>query len=63
LVTVRESGQSSVSIGHPIHLYFPPNCLHLFDANDVATPRTASGTLMSQPLLAGVSISRNAMAT
>ncbi len=62
LVTVRESGQASTSIGNPIHLYFPSNCLHLFDANDVATPRTVGDNLMSQPMLAGVSITRTSMA-
>jgi multiple sugar transport system ATP-binding protein len=62
LVTVRESGQCSVTVGAPVHLHFPPNCLHLFDADEVATPRTADVHLLSQPMLAGVSISRNAMA-
>ena len=61
LVTVRQSGQSSISIGHPIRLYFPPDCLHLFDADDVAAPRTA-GNLLGQPLVAGVSISRTTAA-
>ena len=61
LVTVRESGQSTVAIGSPIHLHFPPSCLHLFDANDVAAKRTvANGDPLGQPLLAGVSISRTA---
>jgi len=62
LVTVRESGQCSATIGTPIRLYFPPNCLHLFDANEVATPRTVGENLLSQPLVAGVSISRAHMA-
>ena len=62
LVTVRESGHASTSIGNPIHLYFPSNCLHLFDANDVATPRTVGENLMSHPMLAGVSITRTSMA-
>ncbi len=61
LVTVRESGQTSSSVGNPIHLYFPSNCLHLFDANEVATKRTIGENLMSQPMLAGVSITRTAM--
>jgi multiple sugar transport system ATP-binding protein len=63
LVTVRESGHSSVSVGNPIQLYFPPHCLHVFDENDVATPRTAEPHLLSQPLVAGVSISRTATAS
>ncbi|CAN5732739.1 sn-glycerol-3-phosphate ABC transporter ATP-binding protein UgpC [soil metagenome] len=61
LVTVRESGQTAATIGNPVHLYFPPNCLHLFDADDVAAPRTVGENLLSQPLVAGVSISRTSM--
>ena len=58
LVTVRESGQSSSSVGNPVHLYFPPHCMHLFDDNGVATKRTAPQEILGQPLVAGVSISR-----
>ena len=60
LVTVRESGQTSSSVGNPIHLHFPANCLHLFDANDVAVKRSVDENPMGQPMLAGVSISRTA---
>lgn len=58
LVTVRESGQSSSSVGNPVHLHFPPHCTHLFDDNGVATKRTAPSEILGQPLVAGVSISR-----
>ncbi len=58
LVTVRESGFSSVSIGNPIHLHFPQHSLHLFDSNDVAAKRTTDPGVLGQPLVAGVSISR-----
>jgi multiple sugar transport system ATP-binding protein len=61
LVTVRESGQASAQVGTPIHLHFPSNCLHLFDADDVAARRTVGGNLLSQPMVAGVTISRTAM--
>ena len=57
LVTVRESGQSSCSVGGAVNLYFPPHCMHLFDENDVATKRTAHPEILGQPLVAGVSIS------
>ena len=60
LVTVRESGQTSSSVGNPIHLHFPPNCLHLFDANDVAAKRSVDENPQGHPLLAGVSITRTA---
>jgi multiple sugar transport system ATP-binding protein len=62
LVTVRESGQATVAIGNPIHLHFAPNCLHLFDEGGVAMPRTVGENLLSQPMVAGVSISRTATA-
>jgi multiple sugar transport system ATP-binding protein len=62
LVTVRESGQATVAIGNPIHLHFPSNCLHLFDEGGVATPRTVGENLLSQPMVAGVSISRTTSA-
>jgi multiple sugar transport system ATP-binding protein len=58
LVTVRQSGQSSATVGTPIQLYFPADCLHLFDSGDVAVPRTVGVHLLTQPLVAGVSISR-----
>ena len=60
LVTVRESGQTSASIGSPIHLHFPPDALHLFDADGVATKRTVEAHPPGRPMLAGVSISRAA---
>jgi multiple sugar transport system ATP-binding protein len=63
LVTVRESGQTSAAIGNPIHLYFPPNCMHLFDADDVAAKRSVDENPLDQPMLAGVSITRTAMTT
>jgi multiple sugar transport system ATP-binding protein len=62
LVTVRQSGYSNTSIGSPIHLHFPPHCLHLFDSNDVATKRTSEQRMLSQPLVAGVSITRTGKA-
>jgi multiple sugar transport system ATP-binding protein len=62
LVTVRESGQATVAIGNPIHLHFPSNCLHLFDDTGVATARTVGEHFLSQPLVAGVSISRTTTA-
>ena len=62
LVTVSESGYSSTSIGNPIHLHFPQHCLHLFDSNEVAAKRTAEQSVLSQPMVAGVSISRTAKA-
>jgi multiple sugar transport system ATP-binding protein len=60
LVTVRESGQATVGVGSPIQLHFPADCLHLFDDADVATPRTVGGSLLSHPMVAGVSITRSA---
>jgi len=63
LVTVRESGGASTTVGSPIHLRLPPTSLHLFDENDVAMPRTAQASLLTQPMLAGVSITRTAMST
>jgi multiple sugar transport system ATP-binding protein len=62
LVTVRESGHASASIGDPIHLYFPPHCIHLFDSSDVAAKRTAGQSLLSQPVLAGAPTFHAAMA-
>jgi multiple sugar transport system ATP-binding protein len=62
LVTVRESGQSTSSIGNPIHLYFPPSFLHLFDADDIAVQRTVDANPLGQPLVAGVTIARTATA-
>jgi multiple sugar transport system ATP-binding protein len=58
LVTVRESGQTRCSVGNPVHLHFPPHCMHLFDENGVATLRTTRPEILGQPLVAGVSISR-----
>ncbi|APW37039.1 hypothetical protein RD110_07350 [Rhodoferax koreense] len=58
LVTVRQSGQASVSVGNPITLYFPPQCLHMFDANDVALKRTVDADVLGQPLVAGVTVAR-----
>ncbi|MBS0340579.1 MAG: sn-glycerol-3-phosphate ABC transporter ATP-binding protein UgpC [Proteobacteria bacterium] len=63
LVTVRESGEASTAVGNPIHLHFPSRSLHLFDESDVAVPRTVGENLMTQPMLAGVTITRTAMAT
>jgi multiple sugar transport system ATP-binding protein len=60
LVTVRSTGQTALQVGHPISLYFPPQSVHLFDAADVAVPRTADMQTQDQPLVAGVSISRTA---
>jgi multiple sugar transport system ATP-binding protein len=47
-------------VGNPIHLHFPANCLHLFDANEVAVKRSVDANPMGQPMLAGVSITRTA---
>ena len=63
LVTVRESGEASTAVGNPIHLHFPSRSLHLFDEADVALPRTVGEGLMTQPMLAGVTITRTSMAT
>ena len=63
LVTVRESGQATVAIGNPIHLHFPANSVHLFDATGVAAVRTVPESFLSQPMVAGVSISRTTTAT
>jgi multiple sugar transport system ATP-binding protein len=62
LITVRESGQSAASVGSLVHLYFPPHCLHLFDENELAARRTTPQSILSQPVVAGVSISRTAQA-
>ena len=62
LVTVRESGEASTAVGNPIHLHFPPKSLHVFDEDDVAMPRTVGENLMTQPMLAGVTIMRTNMA-
>jgi multiple sugar transport system ATP-binding protein len=58
LVTVRENGQTRCSVGNHVHLYFPPHCMHLFDAEGVAAKRTADPEILGQPMVAGVSISR-----
>jgi multiple sugar transport system ATP-binding protein len=58
LVTVRDAEQTSASIGSPIHLGLPPAALHLFDAGDIAAPRTVVGHRLSQPHVAGVTIAR-----
>ncbi|MDB5896140.1 MAG: hypothetical protein JWQ88_3671 [Rhodoferax sp.] len=58
LVTVRQSGQSNVSVGQPITLYFPPQCVHMFDSSDVALKRTVDAHVLGQPLVAGVTVAR-----
>ncbi|MDB5846377.1 MAG: hypothetical protein JWP29_129 [Rhodoferax sp.] len=58
LVTVRQTGHTELTVGTPISLYFPPDALHMFDANDVAQKRTSAAATLGQPLVAGVSISR-----
>lgn len=63
LVTVRESGEASTAVGNPIHLHFPSKSLHLFNEADVAMPRTVGENHMTQPMLAGVTITRTNMAT
>ena len=63
LVTVREGGDASTPVGNPIHLHFPSRSLHLFDESDVAMPRTVGEHFMTQPMLAGVTITRTSMAT
>jgi len=63
LVTVRETGQSTCTVGDPVHLHFPANSLHLFDSEEHACKRTARAEgLSQQPHVAGVSISRAATA-
>ncbi|HSI56726.1 MAG TPA: sn-glycerol-3-phosphate ABC transporter ATP-binding protein UgpC [Ideonella sp.] len=62
LITVRETGQSSCTVGEPVHLHFPSWCLHLFDGNDHACKRTVTPETLGQPHVAGVSISRAATA-
>jgi multiple sugar transport system ATP-binding protein len=62
LVTVRETGHSSCTVGAPVHLHFPAHSLHLFDEHDAACPRTSQPEMLGQPLLAGVTISRTATA-
>jgi multiple sugar transport system ATP-binding protein len=58
LVTVRQTGHTDLTVGTPISLYFPPDALHMFDADDVAQKRTSAAATLGQPLVAGVSISR-----
>ncbi len=60
LITVRQSGQSRCSVGEPVHLHFPPQCLHLFDADEHACKRTTELEVLGQPHVAGVTISRTA---
>jgi multiple sugar transport system ATP-binding protein len=62
LVTVREIGHSSCTVGAPVHLNFPAESLHLFDEHDRACPRTSQPELLGQPLLAGVTIAHTATA-
>jgi multiple sugar transport system ATP-binding protein len=62
LVTVRESGQSRCTVSEAVHLHFPPQCLHLFDADEHACKRTARLEVLGQPHVAGVSITRAATA-
>ena len=49
LLTLRESGQSRCAVGEVVHLYLPPECLHLFGADDRACPRTADASALRQP--------------
>jgi multiple sugar transport system ATP-binding protein len=59
LVTVRQTGQTSLVVGNPISLYCQPRDIHMFDANDVALKRTGDALAQTlAPLVAGVSISR-----